>query len=158
MTTILYPTRGGASSYENQDCIIALAKERKANLIFLYVSNVEFLSSVARPALVDIVEDELEHMGEFLLAMAQERAINAGWQADALVRRGNFTEAVSEVILDHNVTTLGLGAPGQNHAATTLKILKKLMEAIAEKHGIEVIVLSDGEIIDQKAPQTTDTE
>lgn len=158
MPTILYPTRGGPSSHENQDCVIALAKELKANLIFLYVSNVEFLGSVARPALVDIIEDELDHMGEFLLAMAQERAAKAGWQADAVVRRGNFYAALSGVIIELDVDILALGAPGQSHAVTTPKFLKQFMESISEEFGIDVIVLRAGEVIERKTPQQTDTE
>lgn len=153
MTTILYPTRGGPTSQANQDKIIALAKELEANLVFLYVSNVEFLSSVARPALVDIIEDELDHMGEFLLAIAQERAAKAGWQADAVVRRGNFYQALSSVITEYNVTLLALGAPGQSHAVTTPKFLKQLMESIFQEFGIDVIVLRDGEVIERKSSQ-----
>lgn len=158
MTTILYPTRGGPSSYETQDQVIALAKEQKANLVFLYVSNVEFLGNVARPALVDIVEDELDHMGEFLLAMAQERASKAGWQADAVVRRGSFYAALSGVIKEYGVNILALGAPGHSHAVTTPKFLKELMESISEEFGIEVIVLRGGEVIERKTPKTPETE
>ena len=158
MTTILYPTRGGPTSHENQDRVIALAKELKANLVFLYVSNVDFLGSVARPALVDIVEDELDHMGEFLLAMAQERASNAGWQADAVVRRGNFYDALSRVITEYKVNILALGAPGQSHAVTTPKFLTQLMDSISQEFGIEVIVVQAGEVVERKTPQHTDTE
>ncbi len=157
MTTILYPTRGGQSSYKNQDRIIALAKEQEANLIFLYVSNVEFLGNVAGPAIVDVVENELNHMGEFLLAMAQERAAIAGWRADGVVRHGNFYEALSSIIKEYGVNILALGAPGQSHAVTTPKFLEQLMVSIANEFGIEVIVLRDGEIIERKSPATTDT-
>jgi hypothetical protein len=72
MTTILRPTRGGEASYPNQDRAIKLAKERDADLLLLYVANVHFLDRLAGPVIVD-VETELEEMGEFLLALAQER-------------------------------------------------------------------------------------
>jgi len=141
MTTILFPTRGGQSSYPNQDRVIELAKERGAHLIFLYVSNVEFLGSVSSAALVDVIEDELEHMGEFLLAMAQERAEKAGWKADAVVRSGSFTEALREVIEEHDVDVLVLGAPGDGLAITTSRFMKELKETLVAEFDLEVILL-----------------
>lgn len=144
MTTILYPTRGGQSSYPNQDMVIALAKERGANLIFLYVSNVEFLGAVSRPTHVEVLEDELDHMGEFLLAMAQERAAAAGWKAEAEVRRGSFANALRDVINSHDVDVVVLGTPGDENAMTTSPFLMNLKHTLVEEFGVEVILLSDG--------------
>lgn len=141
MTTILFPTRGGQSSFPNQDRVIELAKERGAHLIFLYVSNVDFLGSVSSPALVDVVEDELEHMGEFLLAMAQERAEKAGWKADAVVRSGSFREALREVIEEHDVDVLVLGSPGNGQASTTETYLEDLKGTLTSESDLEVILL-----------------
>jgi nucleotide-binding universal stress UspA family protein len=141
MTTILFPTRGGQSSFPNQDRVIALAKERDAHLIFLYVSNVEFLGSVSSAALVDVVQDELEHMGEFLLAMAQERADKAGWKADAVVRSGSFTDALRDVIKNYDVDVLVLGAPGGGHAVTTENFLNDLKDEMVAEFDLEVILL-----------------
>lgn len=155
MTTILYPTRGGQTSYPNQDRVIEMAKEHEATLVFLYVSDVEFLSALVRPAPVDIVESELDHMGEFLLAMAQERAGKAGWKADAVVRRGVFREALNDVIKEYGVDILALGAPGEEHAITTPKFLLNLMESIVEEFGIQVFVIRNGEIIEHRKPQET---
>ena len=109
MTTILRPTRGGETSNPNQDRAIALAKERDADLLLLYVANVHFLDRLAGPVIVD-VETELEEMGEFLLALAQERAEKAGVRAKTLVLRGEFREALEQVIQEHEeVTTVVLG-------------------------------------------------
>jgi len=141
MTTILFPTRGGQSSFPNQDKVIDLAKELGAHLIFLYVSNVEFLNTVSSAAMVDVVEDELEHMGEFLLAMAQERAEKAGWKADAVVRSGSFTAALREVIATHEVDILALGSPGSGQATTTAKYLEALKERLIKEFNLEVILL-----------------
>lgn len=153
MTTILYPTRGGQSSYPNQDRVIALAKERSANLIFLYVSNVEFLGAVSRPAQVEILEGELDHMGEFLLAMAQERAAAAGWKAEAEVRRGSFRNALRDVITTHDVDVVVLGTPGDDQAMTTSPFIMNLKDALVEEFGVEVILLSEGEMM---VPQELD--
>lgn len=71
--TILCATRGGESSHNTQDYAIKIAQERDVDILFLYVSNVEFLRNVA-PVKYQDVQEELDKMGEFLLLMAQERA------------------------------------------------------------------------------------
>jgi nucleotide-binding universal stress UspA family protein len=93
---ILCLTRGGEASYPNQDGAIAIAKDLDEELLFLYISSVQFLDHSAAPKVVDI-ESELDEMGEFLLVMAQERAQKAGVKADILVRRGNFQEKSSRM-------------------------------------------------------------
>jgi nucleotide-binding universal stress UspA family protein len=150
MTTILYPTRGGQSSYSNQDRVIEIAKERGAKLVFLYVSNVRFLEHVTRPAPIEIVEEELDHMGDFLLAMAQERAEKAGWQADAIVRHGSFREAVWTSITELDVDVLVLGAPGNSHAVTTKNLLLDMIGSMTDEFDLEVIVIRDGEIVEHQ--------
>jgi nucleotide-binding universal stress UspA family protein len=148
MKTILYPTRGGQTSYLNQDAVIKLAKEGKAKLIFLYVSNVQFLEKLGHVSYTSMIEKELEELGEFLLAMACERAGNAGWKAEAVVRQGVFLEAVNEVVQEHQVDTLVIGAPGSTHAVTTTIFLQNLIQAIKETHQIEVLIIQDGQLID----------
>ena len=54
MMTILCPTRGGKESHPNQDYAINLAKERKVDLMFLYVSNIQLISRAGPPIVVDI--------------------------------------------------------------------------------------------------------
>lgn len=148
MKTILYTTRGGQTSYQNQDAVIKLAREEKAKLIFLYVSNVQFLEKCGHVSHTRVVEEELEDLGEFLLAMACERAEKAGWKAEAIVRQGVFLEAVNEVIREHQVDTFVIGAPGSTHAVTTTEFLQNLIQEIKETHQIEVLVIQDGHLID----------
>jgi len=148
MKTILYPTRGGQSSYQNQDAIIKLARESKAKLLFLHVCNVQFLEKLGSVSHTRVVEEELEELGEFLLTMACERAEKAGWKAEAVVRQGVFLEAVNEVIQEHQVDTLIIGAPGSTHAVTTKDFLLNLIQEIKETHQTEVLVIQDGHLID----------
>jgi len=148
MKTILYPTRGGQTSYQNQDAVIKLAREEKAKLIFLYVLNVQFLERCGHVSHTKVVEEELEDLGEFLLVMACERAEKAGWKAEAVVRQGVFLEAVNEVILEYQVDTFVIGAPGSTHAVTTTDFLQNLIQEIKETHQIEVLVIQDGHLID----------
>jgi nucleotide-binding universal stress UspA family protein len=144
--TLLCPTRGGEASYPNQDQAIALAKERDAHLIFLYVSNVHFLDLTAAPKVFDI-EAELDEMGDFLLAMAQERAAKAGLEADAIVRRGEFRETLKEVIEEHQVTTVVLGAAGKETGVLTEEYIDALSEELCHETGTEFIVVHQGEIV-----------
>ena len=152
MTTILRPTRGGESSNANQDRAIALAKERDADLLLLYVSNVHFLDRVAGPVLVDIAA-ELDEMGEFLLAMAQERAEQAGVHAKSLVLRGVFREALAQVLKEHpEVTTVVLGAAVEGTSVTPAGYLEDLVRWCHAEHGVEVIVVHEGEIVEHLEP------
>ena len=65
MTKILCSTRGGASSFPNQDRAIALAKEREAALCFLHVSNVDFLDKLPSTRTLNM-EAQMEEVGEFI--------------------------------------------------------------------------------------------
>ncbi len=148
MTTILCATRGGQASYPNQDAAIALAKERQARLIFLHISNVEFLGQLASPILIN-VEAELEHMGEFLLAMAQERAEKAGVQAETVVKHGEFRDALCEAIEEHEVDVVMFGSPGRETAVLTRGYLQELARSLTADSDLEILVLKDGEIVNQ---------
>lgn len=145
MTTILCPTRGGESSIANQMYAIELAKEQGASLIFLYVTDVHFLDRVASPLLIDI-EEELDELGEFMLAMAQERAEAAGVRARTVVRRGAFRDAVESVVREHAVSTMVLGSATEGTGVTTHDLLEGLSQAIIAATGIEVILLHNGEV------------
>ena len=144
--TLLCPTRGGEASYPNQDQAIALAKERDAHLVFLYVSNVHFLDLTAAPKVFDI-ETELDEMGDFLLAMAQERADKAGLEADTIVRRGEFRETLKDIIEEYQVTTVVLGAAGEETGVLTEAYLDTLSEELCNETGTEFIVVHQGEIV-----------
>jgi nucleotide-binding universal stress UspA family protein len=153
MTTILRPTRGGETSNPNQDRAIALAKERDADLLLLYVANVHFLDRLAGPVIVD-VETELEEMGEFLLALAQERAERAGVRAKTLVLRGEFREALEQVIQEHEeITTLVLGSAAGGTGVAPPGYLEDLVQWCHTECGIEVIVVDGGEIIEHHKPE-----
>lgn len=145
MGTILCPTRGGEASYSNQDRAIALAKARGEKLVFLYVSDVRFLHK-GSAAHLGTLETDLDEMGDFLMTMAQERAEQQGVAAEREVRRGSFREAIEEVVKVHNVTTVVLGTPGEEHRITTKDYLKSLASTLVEELGVEVMMTKDGEL------------
>lgn len=149
---ILCPTRGGKASYANQDRAIALAKEREAELLFLYVSNVKFLGLTSLPFIVDI-ETELDEMGEFILTMAQERADKAGVQAEITVERGVFHEVLKAVVQEHQISTVVLGSSKEGTGFTTEEYVQKLGETVSREMDVEFIVLRDGEVQKVFKPQ-----
>lgn len=151
MNTILCTTRGGEASYPNQDRAIQLAKEQASPLIFLHVTNIEFLDRLSSPVLVD-VESELIHMGEFVLAMAQERAEKAGIEADTVCKSGDLKQALEEVIEEFNIHTVVLGSPEGETALTTESYLQGLIQTLLETQGVEVIVVYKGEVIEHYSP------
>lgn len=148
MATILYPTRGGPSSYPNQDLAISLARERGAKLIFLYVSDVRFLDRVASPVLVD-VEAELDELGEFMLTMAQDKAERQGVTAEIAVHRGVFRDALKEMIAEHEVDTVILGSSKEDAGLTSNEYLQMLAELLQREAGLrEMIIAHEGEVVE----------
>ncbi|MGD2161541.1 MAG: universal stress protein [Anaerolineales bacterium] len=146
MKRILTPTRGGEASQPNQDRAIQIAKEENAELYFLYIADVSFLDRLASPVLVDM-EAELSEMGEFVLAIAQERAEKQGVQAQALVRSGVFSEVIASVIEEQEIDTLILGSPQEETGITTREYLTSLSEELGERFDLEILLLSKGEVV-----------
>jgi nucleotide-binding universal stress UspA family protein len=149
---ILCPTRGGKASYPNQDCAIHLAKERGADLLFLYVTNIQFLGLTALPKVVNI-EAELEEMGDFLLAMAQERAQKAGVKALTTVRSGVFRTVLKEVLQEYPIETIVIGTSSQSTGVVTPDFVRELAEEVTRESGVEFIVLYEGKIVDTHQSQ-----
>ena len=145
-TKILCLTRGGEGSYPNQDGAIAIAKERGQDMMFLYISNIEFLDHTAAPKVIDI-EAELDELGEFLLVMAQERASNAGVTAKTLVRRGFFREVLSDVIEENNFETVILGSSSGDTGIIDEDLLHEVTCEVHQKYEIEFIILFEGNIL-----------
>ncbi len=147
MTTILYPTRGGTSAYLNQDWAVDLAKDRGADLLLLYVSDVHFLDLITGPVRLDIVEAELEDLGEFLLAMAQERVEKNGFAADTAVRSGEFVNALEEIIKEKDISIVVLGCPTDDTGVTSEGYVSKVAESLQASSNIEVFVVGEGRVV-----------
>ena len=143
---ILCPTRGGKDSYPNQDWAVALAKERGVGVLFLYISNVEFLGLTAAPKLVDI-EHELDEMGEFMLTMAQERAEKAEVSASTLVMHGHFRDVLGEVIEEQEIGTVVLGSSAGGTGVVTESYIQGVIDEIHGTTEVEFIIVDHGEIV-----------
>jgi len=146
MTTILCPTRGGKESQPNQDFAIQLAKERSADVMFLYVSDLRLISRAGPPIVVDI-EEEMAEVGDFLLSMAQERAEKSGVPARVSVRNGIFTEVLREVIRENEIKTVVLGGSHERTGVVSHERLQNLSGELGREMNVEFIVVHDGEMI-----------
>ena len=142
MGKILCATRGGEASYRTQDKAIALAKERGDTLLFLYVADLHFLDKTAASIVVDVAR-EIEHMGEFLLAMAQERARKQGIESSYLLRQGDVREEIKTAAVEEGATmvVLGQAAGDEPECAFPPATLVKFAEEIEAETGIEARVV-----------------
>ncbi len=152
MATVLYPTRGGDTTYRNQDWACDLALERGADLLLLYVSNVHFLDHIAGPVQLGLIEKELDELGQFLLAIAEERAQKRGVEANRLVLHGEFRQALKEVVQTKNITAVVLGRPSHDTAVTTIEYIDSLARSITAEYGVESFVVDQGEVVEHYSP------
>jgi len=152
VATVLYPTRGGDTTYRNQDWACDLALERGADLLLLYVSNVHFLDHASGPVQLDVLEKELDELGQFLLAMAEERAQKSGAKANRLVLQGEFRQALREVVQGYDITAVVLGRPSHDTAVTTFEYIDSLARSITTEYRVESFVIDQGEVVEHYSP------
>lgn len=143
MGKILCPTRGGEGSYRTQDAAIAMAKERGDELVFLYVVDLDFLDKTERAVRPDVVAEEMTHMGEFLLAMAQERARKYGIEASYILRQGSVQQEIKAAAVDEGATmvVLGQASGDEPECAFPPATLVQFAEEIEAETGIEARVI-----------------
>jgi nucleotide-binding universal stress UspA family protein len=111
MGKILCPTRGGEDSYRAQDVAIEMAKKQGKPLVFLYVVDIHLLDRARRAVRPSVVSEEMARMGEFLLAMAQERAEAQGVQAEVRIRYGEVCDEVKAAAQAEGADVVILGRP-----------------------------------------------
>ncbi|MFQ6058386.1 MAG: universal stress protein [Anaerolineae bacterium] len=140
MGKILCATRGGEASYRTQDAAIALAKERGDELVFLYVVDLTFLEKTAAPIVVDI-EGGIGKMGEFLLAMAQERAARQGVEAQTICREGRVRQEIKAAAVEEGATLVVLGRPAGETSAFIPEALQSFADEIQRETGVEVVIV-----------------
>lgn len=141
MGKILCATRGGEASYRTQDAAIALAKERGDELLFLFVVDTHFLDKTERAVRPDLVAEELGHLGEFLLLMAQERAQKQGVVADYVLCHGTLRDELKVVARDEGVNLMVLGKPAGTGSAFVPADLEAFAAEIEAETGVETCIV-----------------
>jgi nucleotide-binding universal stress UspA family protein len=142
--TILYATRGGEAARANQDYVIELAMQQGEELVLLYVANVRFLNRTASPTPLDLIEEELEELGAFLLAMVQERSEAQGVKTTSLIRQGSFPAALLHVIEDYSIDTVVLGSPGEESAVTSPELMNHVIRLLQAETQASVLLVREG--------------
>jgi nucleotide-binding universal stress UspA family protein len=140
MGKILCATRGGEKSKRTQEKAISLAKERGDTLLFLYVLDLRFLDKTAAPIVVD-VEQEMVKMGEFLLLMAQERAIQQGVDATTISRKGELRAELERVARSEDVSLIVLGRPASDKSVFQLASLEVFADELEAKTGVKTLIV-----------------
>ena len=141
MGTILCATRGGEASYRTQDAAIALAQERGDELLFLYVVDTHFLDKTERAVRPDVVAEEMSHMGEFLLAMAQERAQKQGVEARYVLRHGDLRHELKAAAREEAVDLVVLGQPAGTGSAFVPADLETFVAEIEAETGVKACII-----------------
>ncbi len=140
MGKILCATRGGEASYQTQDQAITLARQRGDSLIFLYVIDTHFLDKTAAPIVVDVGR-QVQNMGEFLLAMARERAEREGRSVQCLCRSGRVRDEIKAVALEEKVDVVVLGRPAGEANAFAIDELKSFAAEIEAETGSQSVIV-----------------
>jgi nucleotide-binding universal stress UspA family protein len=142
MSLVLCATRGGEASIPTQEKAISLAKEKGLALAFLYVADSSFLNKTAAAVVVD-VDEELIHMGEFLLTMAVERAVEQGVTAEPIIRTGVIREALPEVSRELGASFIVLGRPAGESSRFQESEFEKFSEWLQNETDATIVVYEE---------------
>ncbi len=118
-----------------------MAKEAGATVLFLYVVDVEFLKLTARGVRHDVVLTEMEHMGEFLLAMACERAEAQGVKAESCLQHGPLLQALESATCAEGVDAIAFGRPVGPDSSFSLPELEELTAKLEDDTGVKTYIL-----------------
>lgn len=138
MGKILCATRGGPAAVEAQEAAIERAIQQGDDLIFFYVVNVDFLSKAHYVLRSDVVTEQMDHMAEFLMTMAVERAEARGKAATYIVRHGVFADELEDTVREEGITLVVLGRPAHEESIFRLESLHRFAGKIAAETGVEV--------------------
>jgi nucleotide-binding universal stress UspA family protein len=143
MEKIVCATRGGEACRRTQEKAIALAKERDAELVFLYVVDPSLVGPVDE-SLTEAVNDEMTRLGRSLLHVAQGRADEQGQTSEAVIRHGKVQSAIQDYLRQVGASTLVLGCPRTDSPsqAFTSQEIQDFAETLRQDLGIEVVVVT----------------
>ena len=108
--------------------------------MFLYAVDTSFLDKTAGGIVVDI-EGGIGKMGEFLLAMAQERAAQQGVEARAICREGRVRQVIKAAAVEEGATLVVLGRPAGETSAFVQQDLQAFADEIERETGVEVVIV-----------------
>lgn len=118
---ILCAVRGAPESRAAVNRAIEIALKHDASLTFLYVIDAEFLEH-ATVGPLSVVYRELRQMGEFSMAILEERAKRMGVsKTSAVVREGNVLKQLRGYLRETNADILVIGMPMRSSLRELIK-------------------------------------
>lgn len=143
MGPIVCATRGGEASRRTQEYAMALAEQKGAALIFLYIAD-PLATNASSSGLDDAVVDELSQLGHRLLSIARRRAAERGLAADTVVRVGPLQETLEQYVREVRASILVIGAPrvASRERAGSPEDLPAFANHIQAATGVEVVVVA----------------
>jgi K+-sensing histidine kinase KdpD len=151
MSGILCAIRGGPSSHPTIKTSIRLAQETGETIYFLYVVNLDFLTH-SSSSKTNHISQELHDMGEFILLSAQEKATDAGAQAESVIREGRVVEEIISYCTEQSPTYVILGRPEEEGDDNLLSIerLQIFTERIKQSCQAQVIFSNETDQIQKE--------
>jgi nucleotide-binding universal stress UspA family protein len=140
---IVCAARGGRRIQPSVNRAIELAREGNARLTFLYVLDVEFMKHTIYGR-TDVVFDELDKMGEFMMIRLCEYASERGCaKSDYVIRHGQVREEIQSYLLEARPDVLVLGRPQRDpdHEAPPAfesEGIVRFAEELTQKTGVRV--------------------
>jgi nucleotide-binding universal stress UspA family protein len=144
---VVCAARGGKRSRPAVNRAIRLAKERHADLTFLFVVDTEFISH-ALVGPLSVVREQLRDMGEFIMATHQSRASEAGVDADYAVREGDVREQIRTYLAENDVDVIVMGRPIEETEAAVFDVgtVTNFAAALEHDHGVEVVLVGQEDV------------
>lgn len=111
MSGIVCAIRGGTSSQPTISRAIGLAQETDLPLYFLYVLNLDFLMRAGQSR-TQIISEEMQELGQFILLAAQAQAEQQGITAEGTIREGHVVgDEIIGLCREVNAEYVILGRP-----------------------------------------------
>lgn len=141
MGSIVCATRGGAGSRSVQQAAINYARQRKSDLVFLFVIDTSSIDE-EEEELIQAVRTELYFLGQTLLRIAKKRAANFQVTAEIVIREGRVMDQITTFLEESAAELLLLGAP-RGTTATTFgdDAIERFAEAIYRETDVEVEII-----------------
>ncbi|WP_336133710.1 universal stress protein [Natronomonas amylolytica] len=139
---ILVATDGSENAADAIDEAVALADGTGASLHGIYAieTRTAYDNAIVDP---DEVERTLREDGEEALAVLDERAAEAGIEAETAIRKGVPHEEILDYAADHGVDLIVIGATGRSAFKTVL--LGSTAERVLRQAAVPVLVVGTEE-------------
>lgn len=137
---IVCATRGGQGSRAAQFQAVQAARERHADLTFLYIVDIHALGE-ADEKLTEAVHAELHWLGKAMLHVAKQRAEQPGLDVNVAICEGPVREAMANFVREKNAALLLIGAPRGTSNRFGDDAVEGFARSIEEETGVPVQIV-----------------